>query len=125
MSQLRAQRRQAPDERDLRADDLRREYGPLCDPGLGLLQDCCRTGWLERYLGSIKDKGFECDVVYERECFKFGAANRIYESTYAAIVMMNVLGKWIGVKAAVIHGELPLLMSRPAWHTLVLSSTWG
>ena len=72
------------------------------------------TGWLERYLGSIKDKGFECDFVYERECFKFGAANRIYESTYAAIVMMNVLGKWIGVKAAVIHGELPLLMSRPA-----------
>ncbi|CAE7356680.1 GIP [Symbiodinium sp. CCMP2592] len=72
------------------------------------------TGWLERYLASIKEKGFECEFVYERECFKFGAANRIYESTYAAVIMMNVLGKWLGVKAAVIHGDLPLLMSRPA-----------
>ncbi|CAE7769429.1 RE1 [Symbiodinium sp. CCMP2592] len=72
------------------------------------------TGWLERYLSSIKEKGFKCEFVYERECFKFGAANRIYESTYAAVIMMNVLGKWLGVKAAVIHGDLPLLMSRPA-----------
>ena len=72
------------------------------------------TAWLERYLASIRGKGYDTDFVYEKECFKFGAANKIYESTYAAIVMMNCLGKWVAVKAAVVHGDLPLLLSRPA-----------
>ncbi|CAE7948536.1 RE1 [Symbiodinium sp. KB8] len=72
------------------------------------------TAWLERYLSSIRGKGYETDFVYEKECFKFGAANKIYESTYAAVVMMNCLGKWVAVKAAVVHGDLPLLLSRPA-----------
>ncbi|CAE7551345.1 GIP, partial [Symbiodinium necroappetens] len=72
------------------------------------------TAWLERYLTAVRGRGFDTDFIYEKECFKFGAANRIYESTYATVVMMNLLGKWVAVKAAVIHGDLPLLLSRPA-----------
>ena len=89
------------------------------EPLYAILDSACSktvvgTAWLERYLGAVKGRGFEADFVYERECFRFGAASRIYESTYAAIILTNILGKWVAVKAAVVHGDLPLLMSRPA-----------
>ncbi|OLP87512.1 Copia protein [Symbiodinium microadriaticum] len=89
------------------------------EPLYAILDSACSktvvgTAWLERYLGAVKGRGFEVDFVYERECFRFGAASRIYESTYAAIILTNILGKWVAVKAAVVHGDLPLLMSRPA-----------
>ena len=42
------------------------------------------TGWLQKYLDYVKGSGYDVVFVYEKESFKFGAASRIYESTYGA-----------------------------------------
>ena len=72
------------------------------------------TGWLQRYLDYIKGKGLDPGFVYEKDAFRFGAAHKIYEANYSAIILMAIGSKWVAVKAAVIHGDIPLLMSRPA-----------
>ena len=92
---------------------------------LAILDSACSksvvgTTWLQRYLDHIKGKGRDVDFVYEKEAFKFGAASRVYESTYAAVILVPIQGRWVGIKAAVIHGELPLLLSKPALSRLGL-----
>ena len=47
----------------------------------------------------------------ETDSFQFGAS-RVYSSSYAAVVSIQIECKWILLKAAVIHGDLPLLVSR-------------
>ena len=70
------------------------------------------TGWLQKYLDMMRGCDFNPDFVHEREAFRFGAS-RVYESSYAAIILIALGGKWIAVKAAVVHGDVPLLLSRP------------
>ena len=70
------------------------------------------TGWLQKYLDMMRGSDFNPDFVHEREAFRFGA-NRIYESSYAAVILIALGGKWIAIKAAVVHGDVPLLLSRP------------
>ncbi|CAE7504711.1 RE1 [Symbiodinium sp. CCMP2592] len=72
------------------------------------------TGWLDRYLTLTRGKGYDIGFIYEREAFKFGAASKIYESSYAAVILVPIYDKCVAVKCAVIHGDIPLLMSRPA-----------
>ncbi|CAE7582602.1 RE1 [Symbiodinium sp. CCMP2592] len=72
------------------------------------------TGWLQKYLDYVKGSGYDVVFVYEKESFKFGAASRIYESTYAAVILVPLLDHIIAIKASVIHGDIPLLLSRPA-----------
>ncbi|CAE7227655.1 RE2, partial [Symbiodinium sp. CCMP2592] len=72
------------------------------------------TGWLQKYLDYVKGSGYDVVFVYEKESFKFGAASRIYESTYAAVILVPLLDHLIAIKASVIHGDIPLLLSRPA-----------
>ncbi len=83
------------------------------------------TGWLQRYLDYIKGKGLDPGFVYEKDAFRFGAAHKIYEANYSAIILMAIGGKWVAVKAAVIHGDIPLLMSRPALARLGLVMDLG
>ena len=70
------------------------------------------SGWLQKYLDMMRGCDFNPDFVHEREAFRFGAS-RIYESSYAAVILIALGGKWIAVKAAVVHGDVPLLLSRP------------
>ena len=72
------------------------------------------TGWLQRYLDYIKGKGIDIGFIYEKDAFRFGAAHKIYEANYSAVILMVIGDRWIAIKAAVIHGEIPLLVSRPA-----------
>ena len=70
------------------------------------------TGWLQKYLDMMRGRSFNPDFVHEREAFRFGAS-RVYESSYAAVILISLGGKWIAIKAAVVHGDVPLLLSRP------------
>ena len=72
------------------------------------------TNWLERYLQLTRNKGYDVGFIYEHEAFKFGAASKIYQSSYAAVILIPIYDRCVAVKAAVIHGDIPLLMSRPA-----------
>ena len=72
------------------------------------------TNWLQKYLNHTKGGGYDAEFIRERESFKFGAASKIYESTYAAVIFIPIASQVIAVKAAVIHGDVPLLMSKPA-----------
>ncbi|CAE7255000.1 RE2 [Symbiodinium sp. CCMP2592] len=47
----------------------------------------------------------------ESDNFRFGAS-RIYSSNYAIVVSFKVGSSWVLVKVAIIHGDLPLLLSR-------------
>ena len=78
------------------------------------------SGWLQKYLDYVKGSGYDVVFVYEKESFKFGAASRIYESTYAAVILVPLFDQVIAIKAAVIHGDIPLLMSKPALSRLGL-----
>ena len=70
------------------------------------------TGWLRKYLDMMRGRSFNPDFVHEREAFRFGAS-RVYESSYAAVILISLGGKWIAIKAAVVRGDVPLLLSRP------------
>ncbi|CAE7603954.1 GIP, partial [Symbiodinium microadriaticum] len=86
---------------------------------LAILDTACSktvvgTNWLQKYLNHTKGGGYDAEFIRERESFKFGAASKIYESTYAAVIFIPIASRVIAVKAAVIHGDVPLLMSKPA-----------
>ncbi|CAE7025469.1 GIP, partial [Symbiodinium sp. CCMP2456] len=72
------------------------------------------TNWFQKYLNHTKGGGYDAELVHERESFKFGAASKIYESTYAAVIYIPIASQVVAVKASVIHGDVPLLMSKPA-----------
>ena len=88
------------------------------DPLYAITDSACSksvmgTGWMQRYVEMAKEMGLEVPIVHEKENFKFGAS-RVYESNYAGIVTFVIGNSWVAVKAAVVHGEVPLLISRPA-----------
>ena len=77
------------------------------------------SAWLQRYLDEVKGqntkdggKAYSYDLLNEKELFRFGAS-RVYESSYAAIILTKVGDTWLAIKAAVIHGDIPLLLSKP------------
>ena len=71
------------------------------------------TAWLQKYLDVTRGKIAKPDFINEQDAFKFGAS-RVYESSYAAVILLMIDGNWIAVKASVVHGDVPLLLSRPA-----------
>ena len=86
---------------------------------LAILDTACSktvvgTGWVQQYLNYTKDKAYNnLDFIYERDAFRFGAAAKIYEAHYSTIILAPIGKTWIAIKAAVIHGDIPLLLSRP------------
>ncbi|CAE7821075.1 KdelR [Symbiodinium sp. CCMP2456] len=71
------------------------------------------TVWLQAYLNMVRNQGKAAELIPEREAFRFGAS-RVYESTYSTIIMFHLGKSWVAVKASVIHGDIPLLLSKPA-----------
>ncbi|CAE7207103.1 GIP [Symbiodinium sp. CCMP2592] len=70
------------------------------------------TTWLQGYLNMVRNQGKVPELISEREAFRFGAS-RVYESTYATVILFYLGSAWVAVKAAVIHGDIPLLLSKP------------
>ena len=75
--------------------------------------------WLQRYMDDVKaqsqgssSQAYPHEFLNEKESFRFGAS-RVYESSYAAVIITKVGDAWLAIKAAVIHGDIPLLLSRP------------
>ncbi|OLP97775.1 Copia protein [Symbiodinium microadriaticum] len=70
------------------------------------------TSWLQAYLNMVRNQGKAAELIPEREAFRFGAS-RVYESTYSKIIVFYLGKSWVAVKASVIHGDVPLLLSKP------------
>ena len=70
------------------------------------------TSWLQAYLNMVRNQGKAAELIPEREAFRFGAS-RVYESTYSTIIVFHLGKSWVAVKASVIHGDIPLLLSKP------------
>ncbi|CAE7610734.1 RE2 [Symbiodinium sp. CCMP2592] len=90
--------------------------GPLSENLLAITDSACTksvagTSWLQRYVEVLKSFGIEVPLLGESDNFRFGAS-RIYSSNYAIVVSFKVGSSWVLVKVAIIHGDLPLLLSR-------------
>ncbi|CAE7644335.1 unnamed protein product [Symbiodinium sp. CCMP2592] len=69
--------------------------------------------WVEKYMAEAKRVGYLPQVVDCKDSYKFGAS-RIFDSTYAVVVSFTVGESIILLRVAVVNGDLPLLVSRPA-----------
>ncbi|CAE7765879.1 RE2 [Symbiodinium sp. CCMP2592] len=69
--------------------------------------------WVEKYMAEAKRVGYLPQVVDCKDSYKFGAS-RIFDSTYAVVVSFTVGESVILLRVAVVNGDLPLLVSRPA-----------
>ena len=68
-------------------------------------------GWLDSYLKLARDAGIETQFVNTSDDFRFGAS-KLFRATYTASILIELCGKQFAVRAAVVDGEVPLLLSR-------------
>ncbi|CAE7414743.1 RE2 [Symbiodinium sp. CCMP2592] len=68
-------------------------------------------GWLESYLKLARNAGLETQFVNASDDFRFGAS-KLFRATYTATILIEVGGKPFAVRASVVEGEVPLLLSR-------------
>ncbi|CAE7232220.1 RE2 [Symbiodinium sp. CCMP2456] len=73
--------------------------------------------WINSYVAMAKRTGFNVEFVHIQEAFRFGAS-RVFEARHAAVIYFDLGEKVIGLKVAVVYGEVPLLISRPALGSL-------
>ena len=74
------------------------------------------TSWLQRFVDVLRVSNVSVPLLPEQDNFRFGAS-RIYTSNYAVVVPLRLLRlgeHWVLIRASVVHGDLPLLMSRSA-----------
>ena len=89
---------------------------------LAILDTACSRSvagiqWIEGYLTEARTLGYEPQVLSSQESFKFGAS-RVFESTYSVVIHFLLGSYMIGLRVAVVYGDVPLLVSRPALGTL-------
>ena len=75
------------------------------------------TTWLQKYIDMMKRLSIEVPLLPEQDNFRFGAS-RIYNASYAVVVPILFESTWVLVRAAVVQGDLPLLISRSALASL-------
>ncbi|CAE7470136.1 RE2 [Symbiodinium sp. CCMP2592] len=71
------------------------------------------AGWIDLYLTEARRLGCEPMFVQCGEAFRFGAS-RVFTATYGVILCFELGSKKVCLKVAVVNGEVPLLVSRPA-----------
>ena len=71
------------------------------------------AGWLDLFIEHTARRGTEPVILPNDEQFRFGAS-RVFRSSYAAILTFALGEAVVEVKVAIVHGELPLLLSRAA-----------
>ena len=69
--------------------------------------------WINSYVALVKQRGYGVNFVPIQEAFRFGAS-RVFEARHAAVIYFEMGDKVVGLKVAVVYGEVPLLISRPA-----------
>ncbi|CAE7495614.1 unnamed protein product, partial [Symbiodinium pilosum] len=85
--------------------------------GLLAITDCACSKtvagqpWLEAYLVAARQAGLDPQLEPCEEEFRFGAS-RVFKATYGATIYLDVAGKHIAVRASIVNGEVPLLLSR-------------
>ena len=88
-------------------------------PGLLAITDtaCSRSvagaAWIDLYLAEARRAGCEPMFLNCNEAFRFGAS-RVFMASYGVILCLQLGNKKICLKVAVVNGEVPLLVSRPA-----------
>ncbi|CAE7751606.1 RE1 [Symbiodinium sp. CCMP2592] len=71
------------------------------------------SGWVDGYIEEAKRRGCEPQFLSCKEAFRFGAS-KVFVAGYAIVVCFRI-GKFkVALKVAVVNGEVPLLVSRPA-----------
>ena len=68
-------------------------------------------GWLESYLKLARNAGVQVQFVNTSDDFRFGAS-KLFRATYTATILIEINEKQFAVRAAVVDGEVPLLLSR-------------
>ena len=93
------------------------EVGEWSTDGLFAITDsaCNRTvageGWLQQYLEVSRRHGLKEQLLPCSEDFRFGAS-RLFHANYTATIYIEVKGKGFWTRAAIVSGEVPLLLSR-------------
>ena len=67
--------------------------------------------WIQNYLTKAKKVGWEPQLIPCDDEFKFGAS-KLFKANYTATVVIQVGKKSFMVRAAVVSGDVPLLLSR-------------
>ncbi|CAE7256949.1 GIP [Symbiodinium sp. CCMP2592] len=70
-------------------------------------------GWLESYVKLAKEVGIEVQFLDCHDDFRFGAS-KLFHASYSATIMIQIRNRTFMLKASVVQGEVPLLMSRSA-----------
>ena len=71
------------------------------------------SGWVDSYVEEAKRQGCTPEFVSCKEAFRFGAS-KVFRASYAVVICFCI-GKFkVALKVAVVNGEVPLLVSRPA-----------
>ncbi|CAE7529744.1 GIP [Symbiodinium sp. CCMP2592] len=70
-------------------------------------------GWLESYVKLAKEVGIEVQFLDCHDDFRFGAS-KLFHASYSATIMIQIRSRTFMLKASVVQGEVPLLMSRSA-----------
>ena len=82
---------------------------------------CSRTvageGWLQQYLEATKKYGTREQLLPCSEDFRFGAS-KLFHANYTATIYIEINGKGFWVRAAIVAGDVPLLLSRSLLATL-------
>ncbi|CAE7707470.1 GIP [Symbiodinium sp. CCMP2592] len=67
--------------------------------------------WIQDYIGSAKRSGWEPQLIPCDDEFRFGAS-KLFKANYTATVVINVEDKSFMVRASIVSGDVPLLLSR-------------
>ncbi|CAE7777019.1 GIP [Symbiodinium sp. CCMP2592] len=85
--------------------------------GLYAITDCACSKtvagqrWIQDYIGSAKRSGWEPQLIPCDDEFRFGAS-KLFKANYTATIVIHVEDKSFMVRAAVVSGDVPLLLSR-------------
>ena len=71
------------------------------------------AGWVDNYVDEAKRRGCEPQFLSCREAFRFGAS-KVFVAGYAVAICFSLGKHKVALKVAVVNGEVPLLVSRPA-----------
>ena len=69
--------------------------------------------WLESYLKLSKDVGVDTQFLDCHDDFRFGAS-KLFHASFSATIMIQIRSRVFMLRASVVQGEVPLLMSRSA-----------
>ena len=69
--------------------------------------------WLDDYLKLARASGVETQFINSQDDFRFGAS-KLFRANYTVSIAMEICGKCFVVRASVVDGEVPLLLSRKA-----------